>query len=253
MPPPEPRSRTVSPGCSAARAVGLPQPSDASTAPSGSPVVSPASYSCEVMGSPQQLLLFSPSSTRNAAWPYFSRTVSLTSGPLIRSSLSLAAGGPATPGVPAGLHGTRKCGDRFERVGIEGVIHPASLAPVGHQLGVLQRLQVKREPGLRRVEHGLQLAHAAFSVGEQAHDFEARLIGKRVEPAGGAVDVGKGRRGHGGNISTYLDVSTGPSNSALTVTVTVLALIASAAQAGCSRIPREGYSAPAATGMAIAL
>src|SRR2546422_8443157 len=48
-------------------------------------------------------------------------------------------------------------------------------------------------------------------------------------------DVGKGRRGHGGNISIYLDVSTGPSNSALTVTVTVLALIASAAQAGCSR------------------
>src|SRR2546422_647935 len=198
MPPPEPRSRTVSPGCSAARAVGLPQPSDASTAPSGSPVVSPASrprgcprapcsrrsaaaippqpsdastapsgspvvspasYSREVIGSPQQLL-FSPSSTRNAAWPYFSRTVSLMSGPLIRSSLSLAAGRPATPGVPAGLHGARKCGDPFERVGVEGVIHPASLAPIGHQPGVLQRLQVKGEPGLRRVrseEHTSEL------------------------------------------------------------------------------------------------
>src|SRR3989441_12845751 len=155
MPPPEPRSRTVSPGCSSARAVGLPQPSDASTAPSGSPVVSPASYSCEVMGSPQQLL-FSPSSTRNAAWPYFSRTVSLMSGPLIRSSLSLAAGRPATPGVLAGLHGARKRRDRFERVGVEGVIHPASLAPVGHQPGVFQRLQVKGEPGLRRVEHVLR-------------------------------------------------------------------------------------------------
>src|SRR5207245_2629265 len=171
MPPPEPRSRTVSPGCSSARAVGLPQPSDASTAPSGSPVVSPASYSCEVMGSPQQLLLFSPSSTRNAAWPYFSRTVSLMSGPLIRSSLSLAAGRPATPGVLAGLHGARKRRHRFERVGAEGVMHPASLAPVGHQPGVLQRLQVNGEPALRRVEHVLQLAHAAFSVGEQAHDF----------------------------------------------------------------------------------
>src|SRR2546428_9414672 len=63
MPPPEPRSRTVSPGCSAVRAVGLPQPSDASTAPSGSPVVSPASYSCEVMGSPQQLLFRSEEHT----------------------------------------------------------------------------------------------------------------------------------------------------------------------------------------------
>src|SRR5207245_1295692 len=161
--PPGLSTRNASPSTRRLSAVGLPQPSDASTAPSGSPVVSPASYSREVIGSPQQLL-FSPSSTRNAAWPYFSRTVSLMSGPLIRSSLSLAAGRPATPGVPAGLHGARKCGDPFERVGVEGVIHPASLAPVGHQPGVLQRLQVNGEPALRRVEHVLQLAHAAFSV-----------------------------------------------------------------------------------------
>jgi len=36
MPPPEPRSSTVSPAFSSASAVGLPQPSDASTAASGS-------------------------------------------------------------------------------------------------------------------------------------------------------------------------------------------------------------------------
>ena len=35
MPPPEPRSRTISPGFSLAKAVGLPQPRDASTASSG--------------------------------------------------------------------------------------------------------------------------------------------------------------------------------------------------------------------------
>ncbi len=42
MPPPEPRSRTTSPSRSSARSVGLPQPSDAMTAPSGSPAISSA-------------------------------------------------------------------------------------------------------------------------------------------------------------------------------------------------------------------
>ena len=41
MPPPEPRSSTVSPGSSAASAVGLPQPRDAATASAGSAAVSP--------------------------------------------------------------------------------------------------------------------------------------------------------------------------------------------------------------------
>ena len=36
MPPPDPRSRTISPSCSSVSAVGLPQPSDASTASAGS-------------------------------------------------------------------------------------------------------------------------------------------------------------------------------------------------------------------------
>src|SRR5439155_26919173 len=40
---------------------------------------------------------------------------------------------------------------------------------------------------------------------------------------------------------------------ALTVTVTVLALIASAAHAGLRRIPSDGYSTPAASGIAIRL
>src|SRR2546430_12122389 len=41
------------------------------------------------------------------------------------------------------------------------------------------------------------------------------------------------------------------SSSAFTVTVTVLALIASAAHAGLSRIPSDGYNTPAASGIAI--
>ena len=43
MPPPEPRSSTTWPGSSAASAVGLPQPSEASTASAGRPVTCAAS------------------------------------------------------------------------------------------------------------------------------------------------------------------------------------------------------------------
>ena len=43
------------------------------------------------------------------------------------------------------------------------------------------------------------------------------------------------------------------SSIAFTVTVSVLALIASAAHAGLSRMPNEGYNAPAASGIAIKL
>src|SRR5207237_1444193 len=43
------------------------------------------------------------------------------------------------------------------------------------------------------------------------------------------------------------------SSSAFTVTVTVLALIASAAHAGLSRMPSDGYNTPAASGIAIRL
>ena len=42
-------------------------------------------------------------------------------------------------------------------------------------------------------------------------------------------------------------------SSAFTVTVSVLALIASAAHAGLSRMPSEGYNTPAASGIAIRL
>ena len=44
MPPPEPRSSTVSPGWSSASAVGLPQPSEASTAAEGRSATSSTAY-----------------------------------------------------------------------------------------------------------------------------------------------------------------------------------------------------------------
>ena len=76
MPPPLPRSSTTSPGFSSASAVGLPQPSEASTAASGSSLFCNSSYNSDVIGSapdeqdegllPQQALPC-PDTTRSAA------------------------------------------------------------------------------------------------------------------------------------------------------------------------------------------
>src|SRR5229473_385023 len=95
MPPPEPKSRTTSPGFNFAKAVGLPQPSEACSASPGTCCICVASYKFEVIGSqldplasavPQQLPLFPLS----AACPYFSSTISLMSVPSISSSKCLS-------------------------------------------------------------------------------------------------------------------------------------------------------------------
>src|SRR5258706_5313298 len=91
MPPPEPRSRTTSPGLNLARAVGFPHPSEACSAASGTCCICVASSRWEVIGSqlvplasavPQQLPLF----PRSAACPYFSLTISFMSVPSMPSS-----------------------------------------------------------------------------------------------------------------------------------------------------------------------
>src|SRR5258708_15777947 len=94
MPPPEPRSRTTSPGFNLANAVGLPHPSEACSASSGTCCICDASYRLEVIGSqlvvasavPQQL----PLVPRRAACPYFSFTISLIFVPSIPSSKCLS-------------------------------------------------------------------------------------------------------------------------------------------------------------------
>src|SRR5262245_8668308 len=97
IPPPEPRSSTVSPARSSARAVGLPQPSEAATAAAGSAAVSLSLYRFEVIGSaaasvPQQALVeqqdaSSPATTFSAAFPYLSFTICLMSwSAIVRSS-----------------------------------------------------------------------------------------------------------------------------------------------------------------------
>src|SRR5215471_385640 len=89
MPPPEPRSSTVSPDRSSASAVGLPQPSEAATASAGSEAVSPSVYRFDVIGSaaasvPQQAFVEQqeaspPATTFSAALPYLSFTTCLMS------------------------------------------------------------------------------------------------------------------------------------------------------------------------------
>src|SRR5207302_3522929 len=93
MPPPDPRSSTVSPGFNSASAVGLPQPNEAFTAASGSADFCESSYKSRVIGSisvPQQVGAqqdaASPEVTRRAASPYLILTVSLTVSVLILSS-----------------------------------------------------------------------------------------------------------------------------------------------------------------------
>src|ERR1700691_2628001 len=83
MPPPEPRSRTVSPTLSFAKAVGFPHPSEASIASLGICPDCSASYRLEVIGSQPQLFAgaapqheLPPLVTRCAAFPYFSFTTS---------------------------------------------------------------------------------------------------------------------------------------------------------------------------------
>src|SRR5579859_2798380 len=88
MPPPDPRSSTVSPARSSASAVGLPQPKDAATASFGRSAISRPAYRLDVITSPpppsvpqpqalpQQP---SPAEARRAAFAYFSRTTSLMS------------------------------------------------------------------------------------------------------------------------------------------------------------------------------
>src|SRR6266404_1537847 len=96
IPPPEPRSRTTSPGFNFASAVGFPQPSEACSASPGTCCICVASYKLEVIGSqlvplasvvPQQLPLFLPSAAR----PYFSFTISLMFVSSTPSSLSSVA------------------------------------------------------------------------------------------------------------------------------------------------------------------
>src|ERR1700685_3186785 len=138
MPPPEPRSRTVSPALSLASAVGFPQPSEASIASAGISPACAASYRFEVIGShpqlaeaavaPQQEL--PPVVARSAASPYFSLTASLMFASAMRGSLltdlNYIAWGDGF--VSRATFGIEKVQNFLQRLGIGAVAKEGALA-----------------------------------------------------------------------------------------------------------------------------
>src|ERR1035437_601771 len=217
MPPPEPRSSTTSPSLSAASMVGLPQPSDASSASAGIPAVWPASYMSDVIGSqdsvvepqhplePHAEIAVFPSATRVAAAPYLSRTTSRRASPVFSvigllsvgtrmvdvsdQKKSVAALDRPCRGALGALERREQRFDLVECLAIERVVDPAALATIRHEIGVLERLEVERQPALRCVHEVGQLADTAFAANKPLDDLQARLVGERVEPAGGLGGV----------------------------------------------------------------
>src|ERR1700683_2656050 len=143
MPPPEPRSRTVSPALSLASAVGFPQPSEASIASAGISPACAASYRFEVIGSHPQLVEAAvapqqelpPVVARSAASPYFFLTESLMFVSGMRPSL-LADFNYVTRCdgfISRATFGIEKLQDFLERLGIGAVTEEGALATDDHQ------------------------------------------------------------------------------------------------------------------------
>jgi hypothetical protein len=68
-----------------------------------------------------------------------------------------------------------------EGVAAQLVIHPPSIPSVGNHARVLQHLEMEREPGLCGIERVSQLADAALTVLELAHDLEPGRIRQGVK------------------------------------------------------------------------
>src|SRR5271157_5334645 len=186
MPPPEPRSRTVSPGLSSAKAVGLPQPSEAFTASSGIWLVWLWSYRLVVMGSQQlssavdapqhELPLLC---TRSAACPYFSFTTSLIS--VLMMNLLFAQHNDLfrfdclVAGAALGIKETEQF---LQRLSIGGVPQEGAVAADLHQAFILELVEMMGECRAGDLQFAADVAHH-HSVGmrrqQQLHDAQPRL------------------------------------------------------------------------------
>lgn len=78
-------------------------------------------------------------------------------------------------------------------------MNPAALSPVSDQACIFQQLQVVGEPGLRRIQQILKVAHALFTTSETLDDRETGLVGQRVEESDEVLVSGFSR----GHIGTY--------------------------------------------------
>src|ERR1700678_985367 len=188
MPPPEPRSRTVSPALSLASAVGFPQPSDASIASGGISPACAASYRFEVMGShpqlaeaavaPQQEL--PPVLARSAASPYFSFTASLIFASAMHPSplADLNYVARCDGFISGATLGVEKLQNFLQRLGVGAVAKVSALSADDDQAFVPQLVEVMRQRGIRNIKIGLDFTNdQAFGMGreEQRHKAEAWL------------------------------------------------------------------------------
>src|ERR1700761_2275846 len=158
MPPPEPRSRTVSPSCRSAMASGLPQPRLAATASPGSWSCSSAAYSSEPVPVSSGALPVSPhvatppSVTAAAAAAYRARTRSRTSS----SSSGLVT---AVSSFRSGRRAADEGAQAGQGLGTGAVVDPdAAFFPV-QQPGVVQHLQVVADGRLGQAEILAQVTH----------------------------------------------------------------------------------------------
>src|SRR3989442_14562616 len=129
-----------------------------------------------------------------------------------------------------------------------------------HETGLAQHAQVLGDRGLRHPQPALDLSHRLLGQDQEAQDRaavrlrddgERRFHGLSILSRAYTCQGIYGATAQG--VIAFLAPWGCGSRRAFSVTVTVLALIASAAHAGLSRIPSDGYSTPAASGMAIRL
>src|SRR5450755_1926734 len=176
MPPPEPRSRTVSPSRRPATAIGLPQPRLADTASSGTSLCSAAPYSwlpVPVSSSPWQVsaqVAIPPPVTAFAACAYRARTRSRTSssssGLVTAITLLRSVRAVGCLWFPAlGGRAADECAQAEQSLGAHAVVHPdAALIPV-NQAGVVQDLEVVADRRLGQIEFAAQVAGADLTAG----------------------------------------------------------------------------------------
>src|SRR5215217_5823129 len=108
--------------------------------------------------------------------------------------LSLNESGSAAAGLPLRGRWWRRqrldcLGQLVQGVGVESVVHPAALPPVGYQIGILQDFQVEGEPRLRRVQSVGEIADAPLSEAKPLQDGEAGAVRKRVKQLHGLLDL----------------------------------------------------------------
>ena len=97
-----------------------------------------------------------------------------------KNSLAGASGLPCTTGP---FQACDHILQFFERLGIEGIIHPSAFTSIIQQACILECLQMKGEARLRRIKRGHEIAHTLFTLAETFDDPQAGFVGQSMKPA----------------------------------------------------------------------